>query len=59
MFAFKMSKGRNNGPKDTHTLILVTYEQLTMNGQRDFVNMIKAKDLEIRTLSWIFWVDSV
>ena len=43
---------RNNSPKDVHTLIHGNCEELTLHGKRDFANMIKVKDLEIRSSSW-------
>lgn len=59
MLILKISVKENNGSNDVQTLILGTYKSLTLHGKRDFTDMIKVKDLEIRGLSWNIWVDPI
>lgn len=38
-------------PNDIHALILGACEYVTLHGERDFVDVIKVKDLEVGRLS--------
>lgn len=42
-------------PKDDGVLIPRTYEYTPLKGKRDFADVIKAKDLWMKKLSWIIW----
>lgn len=39
--------------KDVHVLILKTYEYVTLRGKVDFADVIKVKDLEMGSTSYI------
>lgn len=43
-------------PKDSHILIAETCEY-AITWQRDFADVIKAKDLEMESLSWVIQVE--
>lgn len=43
-------------PKDVHTLVLGACEYVTSHGERNFADVIKVMDLEMRTLSWIIGI---
>lgn len=40
-------EGKIMVPKDSHALILRTYEYVTSNGKRDFADVIKVNDPEM------------
>ena len=52
-------KRQNNGPYDVHVLISRTCECITLQGRRDFENVIKGTDLELGRVPRIFQVDQV
>ena len=43
--------GQNTGSKDIHTLILRTYEDVTLHGKSNLAGVIKDTDTEIKDYS--------
>lgn len=42
--------------KDVHVLILVICEYVTLDGKRDFKDVIRVTDIKLRKLSWVIQV---
>lgn len=49
--------GRRVAPKDVHVLLLRTCEYVFLHCKKDLVDVVKVKNVVMRTLSWIIQMD--
>lgn len=57
-YSYVVVLGRIIAPRKC-VLILRNCEYVILGGKKEFVEVIKVTDLEIRKLNWIIWMDSI